>query len=183
MLPFSFDYGFSQLSTAFLVGASAVLMDHLFARDIVAMLAKERITGLAGVPPLWSQLAELPWPARLDRAPALHHELGRCDARRDSAEAARARAEDAGLPDVRSHGGVSLHVSAAGRDRSPARLHGQGDSERGDPRSCARTARLCGPNEPGELVHRGSLVGLGYWNDPDKTAERFKPAPGRPTGS
>jgi acyl-coenzyme A synthetase/AMP-(fatty) acid ligase len=40
----------------------------------------------------------------------------------------------------------------------------------------------CEPNEVGELVHRGSLVSLGYWNDPQKTAERFKPAPGRPGG-
>jgi non-ribosomal peptide synthetase component F len=31
----------------------------------------------------------------------------------------------------------------------------------------------CAPNEPGELVHRGALVSLGYWNDPVKTAERF----------
>jgi acyl-CoA synthetase (AMP-forming)/AMP-acid ligase II len=36
----------------------------------------------------------------------------------------------------------------------------------------------CDPGEPGELVHRGALVSLGYWNDPAKTAERFKPAPG-----
>jgi acyl-coenzyme A synthetase/AMP-(fatty) acid ligase len=35
----------------------------------------------------------------------------------------------------------------------------------------------CAPNEPGELVHRGSLVALGYWNDPVKTAERYKPVP------
>jgi acyl-CoA synthetase (AMP-forming)/AMP-acid ligase II len=35
----------------------------------------------------------------------------------------------------------------------------------------------CAPNEPGELVHRGSLVALGYWNDPAKTAERFRPIP------
>ena len=38
----------------------------------------------------------------------------------------------------------------------------------------------CDPEEPGELVQRGSLVALGYWNDPAKTAERFKPAPGQP---
>jgi acyl-CoA synthetase (AMP-forming)/AMP-acid ligase II len=38
---------------------------------------------------------------------------------------------------------------------------------------------LCGADEPGELVHRGSLVAMGYWNDPAKTAERFKPAPAR----
>ena len=28
----------------------------------------------------------------------------------------------------------------------------------------------CAPDEPGELVHRGALVGLGYWNDAEKTA-------------
>ena len=35
----------------------------------------------------------------------------------------------------------------------------------------------CAPDEPGELVHRGALVGMGYWNDPEKTAERYKPLP------
>jgi acyl-coenzyme A synthetase/AMP-(fatty) acid ligase len=35
----------------------------------------------------------------------------------------------------------------------------------------------CAANEPGELVHRGALVGMGYWNDPEKTAERYKPLP------
>jgi acyl-CoA synthetase (AMP-forming)/AMP-acid ligase II len=37
----------------------------------------------------------------------------------------------------------------------------------------------CAPGEPGELVHRGVHVALGYWNDPEKTAERYKPAPGQ----
>ena len=36
----------------------------------------------------------------------------------------------------------------------------------------------CEPGEEGELVHRGALVALGYWNDPERTAERFRPAPG-----
>src|SRR5690606_28600999 len=35
----------------------------------------------------------------------------------------------------------------------------------------------CAPGEPGELVHRGALVSLGYWKDPQRTAERFRPAP------
>ena len=42
----------------------------------------------------------------------------------------------------------------------------------------------CAVDEPGELVHRGALVSLGYWNDPERTAERFRPVPpvasGRP---
>jgi acyl-CoA synthetase (AMP-forming)/AMP-acid ligase II len=44
----------------------------------------------------------------------------------------------------------------------------------------------CAPEEPGELVHRGALVGMGYWNDAEKTAERYKllgsDAPGRNAG-
>jgi acyl-CoA synthetase (AMP-forming)/AMP-acid ligase II len=37
----------------------------------------------------------------------------------------------------------------------------------------------CDPGEEGELVHRGPHVALGYWNDPIRTAERFRPVPGR----
>lgn len=37
--------------------------------------------------------------------------------------------------------------------------------------------RPCVPGEEGELVHRGALVSLGYWGDPERTAERFRPAP------
>jgi acyl-coenzyme A synthetase/AMP-(fatty) acid ligase len=40
----------------------------------------------------------------------------------------------------------------------------------------------CAVDEPGELVHRGALVALGYWGDGEKTAIRFKPAPGQPDG-
>jgi acyl-coenzyme A synthetase/AMP-(fatty) acid ligase len=30
------------------------------------------------------------------------------------------------------------------------------------------------PGEEGELVHAGPLVAQGYWNDPERTAERFR---------
>jgi acyl-coenzyme A synthetase/AMP-(fatty) acid ligase len=33
------------------------------------------------------------------------------------------------------------------------------------------------PGEDGELVHAGPLVAQGYWRDPVRTAERFRPAP------
>jgi acyl-coenzyme A synthetase/AMP-(fatty) acid ligase len=40
----------------------------------------------------------------------------------------------------------------------------------------------CAPNEPGELVQRGALVAMGYWNDAEKTAERFRPLPAQAVG-
>jgi acyl-CoA synthetase (AMP-forming)/AMP-acid ligase II len=61
VLPLSFDYGLSQLTTAFAVGACAVLLNHLLLRDVLDAVDRERITGLAGVPPLWIQLSELSW--------------------------------------------------------------------------------------------------------------------------
>jgi acyl-coenzyme A synthetase/AMP-(fatty) acid ligase len=36
---------------------------------------------------------------------------------------------------------------------------------------------LAADGEPGELVHCGPLVTQGYWQDPQRTAERFRPAP------
>ena len=42
---------------------------------------------------------------------------------------------------------------------------------------CATTAPSALLDEPGELVHRGPLVALGYWNRPEETALRFRPLP------
>jgi acyl-CoA synthetase (AMP-forming)/AMP-acid ligase II len=33
------------------------------------------------------------------------------------------------------------------------------------------------PGAAGELVHSGPLVAMGYWNDPERTAARFRPLP------
>jgi acyl-coenzyme A synthetase/AMP-(fatty) acid ligase len=37
--------------------------------------------------------------------------------------------------------------------------------------------RTCGPDEVGELVHRGVHVAQGYWNDPVLTQQRFRRNP------
>jgi acyl-CoA synthetase (AMP-forming)/AMP-acid ligase II len=110
VLPLSFDYGLSQLTTAFLVGATAVLINHLFARDILKAVA-ERITGLAAVPPLWIQLAQLPWPA--DCTLRYLTNSGGAMPRRRSTRCARA-AERRTLPDVRPDRSLPLDLPAAG---------------------------------------------------------------------
>jgi acyl-CoA synthetase (AMP-forming)/AMP-acid ligase II len=35
----------------------------------------------------------------------------------------------------------------------------------------------CPPDVPGELVHLGGVIAKGYWNAPEKSAERFRPWP------
>lgn len=181
VLPFSFDYGFSQLSTAFHVGARVVLMDYLFPKDILTLLVKEKITGLAGVPPLWSQLAELSWPATVTEHLRYITNSG------GAMPGATLRKLRDAVPRTRvflmyglTEAFRSTYLPPDEIDRRP------GSMGKAIPNAEILVVRAdgtpCAPNEPGELVHRGSLVSLGYWNDTDKTALRFKLAPGQPAG-
>jgi acyl-CoA ligase (AMP-forming) (exosortase A-associated) len=176
VLPLSFDYGLSQLTCAFAMGAAAVLINHLFARDIVKAVAEERITGLAGVPPLWFQLAPLAWPANC----TLRY-LTNSGGALPTATVASLRAA---LPGAQLFLMYGLTEAFRSTYLPPSELDRRPDSMgRAIPNAQVLVVRPdgtpCAPGEPGELVHRGALVSLGYWNDPLKTAERFKPAPGR----
>ncbi|WP_159628377.1 acyl-CoA ligase (AMP-forming), exosortase A system-associated [Massilia puerhi] len=176
VLPLSFDYGLSQLTTAFLSGATVVLINHLFAKDILKAVAAERITGLAAVPPLWIQLAALDWP----RDTSLRYLTNSGGAM----PATTVTALRAVLPDARLFLMYGLTEAFRSTYLPPEELDRRPDSMgRAIPNAEVLVVRPdgtpCAPDEPGELVHRGALVALGYWNDPAKTAERFRPAPGR----
>jgi acyl-CoA ligase (AMP-forming) (exosortase A-associated) len=181
VLPFSFDYGFSQMSTSFRVGATVVLMDYLLPRDVINAVAKESITGLAGVPPLWSQLADLAWPATITDHLRYFTNSGGAMPRATLDKLRKA------LP--RSKPFLMYGLTEAFRSTflPPTEVDRRPDSiGKAIPNAEILVVRPdgthCSPNEPGELVHRGSLVALGYWNDIAKTNERFKPAPGQDRG-
>lgn len=56
ILPFSFDYGLNQLMSCVYTGAKITLHQFIFARDLIDILAREAITGLAVVPSVWPKL-------------------------------------------------------------------------------------------------------------------------------
>jgi acyl-CoA ligase (AMP-forming) (exosortase A-associated) len=181
VLPFSFDYGFSQLSTAFSVGAAVVLLEYLLPRDVVRAVIRERITGLAGVPPLWIQLADLEWP--LTGASHLRY-MTNSGGVMPKATLAKLRSA---VPSARFFLMYGLTEAFRSTYLPPAEVERRPDSMgKAIPNAEILVVRPdgspCEPNEPGELVHRGSLVALGYWNDVEKTAERFKPIPPRQPG-
>ena len=66
-LPLSFDAGFSQLTTGFHAGARVVLINYLMPMDVLKALEREAVTGLTAVPPLYIQLAQMEWPAAIDK--------------------------------------------------------------------------------------------------------------------
>jgi len=181
VLPFSFDYGLSQLTTAFCSGASVALLDYLMPRDVLRGVERHGITGLACVPPLWNQLAQLEWPDSARRTLRYITNSGGVMPR-----ATLRRLREA-LPETRVFLMYGLTEAFRSTYLPPEEIDRRPDSMgRAIPNAEVRVVRPdgseCADDEPGELVHRGTLVARGYWNDPERTAERFRPAPAQPAG-
>ncbi|MBY6013834.1 acyl-CoA ligase (AMP-forming), exosortase A system-associated [Qipengyuania gaetbuli] len=176
VLPLSFDYGQNQLLSTWYAGGCVVPLDYLFPRDVAKACARYGVTTLAAVPPLWVQLTEMEWPAEAlasmrrltNSGGALTVELVR-DLRAlfpearlfpmyGLTEAFRSTYLD---PDL-----VDLHPTSMGKAIPFAEILVIDDE-----------GSVADPEEEGELVHCGPLVAQGYWQDAERTAERFRPAP------
>lgn len=178
-LPFSFDAGLSQLTTGFAAGARVVLLNYLTARDVVTACAEEKITALTGVPPLWNQLVQQQWPAEA-AAPLRYFANTGGHLARSTLDALRRI-----FPQAKPFLMYGLTEAFRSTYLDPAEVDRRPDSiGKAIPNAeilvVGSEGRLCGPGEEGELVHRGPLVAQGYWNDPERTVERFRAAPGRP---
>lgn len=176
VLPLSFDYGQNQLLSAWYAGASVAPVDYLTAREVVRAVDRFNATTLAGVPPLWVQLVECEWPpevaAKLRRLTnsggALTPKLVRglrglfADARLFAmyglTEAFRSTFLD---PDLIDEHPESMGMAIPHAEILVVRPDGTATAD----------------DEPGELVHCGPLVAQGYWQDAERTAQRFRPAP------
>ena len=180
-LPLSFDAGFSQLTTAFHAGARVVLLNYLMPRDVLKAMERERVTGLTAVPPLYIQLAALEWPAAINTHLRYFANTG-----------GRMPRETLGLlrqrvPAAKPFLMYGLTEAFRSTYLPPEEVDRRPDSiGRAIPNAEILVLREdgseCAADEPGELVHRGALVGLGYWGDAEKTAERYRLLPGRESG-
>ncbi len=180
-LPLSFDYGFSQVTTAFTVGACAVLANYSTAAALLQDAAAEKVTGLAGVPTMWAHMAEGEWPRPLLESLRYITNSGGV---MPPGTLCKLQSR---LPDARIYCMYGLTEAFRSTYLDPAELANRpGSIGKAIPNQEVMVLRpdgtQCGPDEPGELVHRGSLVTLGYWNDAEKTQHRFRPLPGRNAG-
>ena len=176
VLPLSFDYGQNQLLSTWYAGGCVVPLDYLMPRDVMKAVERHGITTLAAVPPLWVQVCELDWPAEtaarlrrltnsggaltidlVHRMRALFPEA-RLFAMYGLTEAFRSTYLD---PDL-----IDTHPTSMGTAIPHAEVLVIND-----------LGEIAEAGQEGELVHCGPLVAQGYWQDPERTAERYKPAP------
>ncbi len=183
VLPFSFDAGLNQLTTALQQGSTLVLMRFLFARDIVAMLASELITGLAGVPSLWALLAQPSSTLKKTDLPHLRYITNTGGAVQQSVLTALREA----LPPTQvflmyglTEAFRSTYLPPEELDRRPTSI--------GKPipnteiMVINQDGEQCKPGEVGQLVHHGPTVSMGYWADPELTNKILRPHPFPPPG-
>jgi len=177
VLPYSFDYGLNQLTTMMLMGGTVVHQAVPMATEIVLAMQRHRVTGVAAVPPLWSQIVRL-----LKENPVEFPALRRI---------------------TNSGGKISLNIleqiPRVFPDADVYLMYGLTEAFRSTYLSPHKFTRKMGaigqaipgaevyvikhgegiahPGEQGELVHRGPLVSLGYWGKPEVTEQKIRPCP------
>jgi acyl-CoA synthetase (AMP-forming)/AMP-acid ligase II len=164
--------------TAFRQGATLVMITFVFAREIVQVLASERITGLAGVPTLWSLLVQPQSSLHKTPLPFLRYITNTGGA---LPQAVLSTLKEA-LPATKIFLMYGLTEAFRSTYLPPEEINRRPTSigkaipnteiliinDRGE---------LCKPGEVGELIHRGPTVALGYWGHPEWTARVFRQPP------
>ena len=175
VLPLAFDYGQNQLLSTWHAGGHAIAFDYLLPRDVVRAVGRHDVTVLAGVPPLWLQLIEQEW-GEAGRALKILTNSG------GHLPLPVVRKLRSLFPQAKLHLMYGLTEAFRSTSLDPALLEGHPDSVgQAVPFAEVMVVRPDGSEaaagEEGELVHAGPLVAKGYWRDPVRTTERFRPAP------
>lgn len=175
VLPMAFSYGLYQLMAMFCVGGTLVLEESFaFPAAVLQKMAQERVTGFAAVPTIYSILigmdlssvdlsalrymtnaaAGLP----VEHVKRLRQVLPKVDLflMHGLTEVARTMY----LPPTQT----DLRPGSSGIAMPGTELWIQDED-----------GRRLGAGETGELVVRGRHVMRGYWNDPELTAQKFRP--------
>lgn len=184
VLPFSFDYGLNQLLTALAAGGTLVIQRSLFPPEICKTLHRERITGLAGVPMFWLQLTARHSPFLTWTFPNLRY-VTNSGGTLPERTVRSVRSAHPHLQIYLMYGLTeafrSTYLPPAEVDRRPSSIG------RAIPNVevlvINSEGEACQPGEIGELIHRGANVSMGYWRDPESTAQVFRPHPFRNFGN
>ncbi|MEU7588670.1 AMP-binding protein [Micromonospora sp. NPDC049230] len=183
VLSLNFDYGLNQLWQALYTGAQLHLHELVFPANLFRLLAAERITVLPVMPVIVTRMFDprllRQWPTGDLSAVRYVSSSGGAVSRRMVENLTRAfPAAEIFLMYGLTEAFRSTYLEPEQLARRPTSI-GRAIpdveilvlDERG---------REVGPNEAGELVHRGGCIAKGYWGAPEETAKRFRTLPEYP---
>lgn len=173
--PLNFDYGMNQLLNAVWMGSTLVLQPFPIPTEIVKTINQYEVTVLPLVAPSWSQLINLLYEIT-EKMPSLR--IATNTGGQISGESLKKI--DHLLPGVDFFLMYGLTESFRSTYLPPNLFQKKmGSIGKAIPDNevfvIDPETGLCGPNEIGELVHRGCLVSKGYWGQPELTAKRIRP--------
>ena len=176
VLPLSFDYGQNQLLSTWAAGACVTPLDYLTPRDVVRAVDTFGANVIAGVPPLWVHLVATTWP--IDAANQIRKVTNSGGA---LSEALIKKIKDT-FPAADVYPMYGLTEAFRSTFLAPELVdHHPTSMGRAIPFAeimvVTPDGRIADDGEAGELVHAGPLVAQGYWQDEERTALRFRPAP------
>lgn len=175
VLPLSFDYGLYQLLMVFKFGGTLVLENSFaYPAAILKLIEEERITGLPGVPTIFSILVQMDLSS---------FDLSSLRYLTNTAAAL----PPSHIQQLQDKFPETTLFSMYGLTETKRTLYLPPDQLKVRPGSVGipipgteawveeENGQRAAPGEAGELVVRGRHVMRGYWNDPAASAERFRP--------
>jgi acyl-CoA ligase (AMP-forming) (exosortase A-associated) len=179
-LPLNFDAGLNQFTTSLRVGATLALQRSRLPGDLLKGLRRHEITGVAGVPPLWSLL--LRSAKSIAQEPLTHlRYISNTGGRIPQAnlDELRRLLEPAGTKIYLMYGLTEAFRSTY---LAPEEIHrGTECIGKAIPDTeimvINKQGEECAPGEVGELVHRGPTVAMGYWGKEEATRKAYRPNP------
>ena len=178
LLPFSFDAGLNQLTTAIQQGSTLFMKSFVFAKQIIEILDKKQITALAGVPTLWSLLAQSSELLHRTPLPHLRYITNTGGVMPQPVLSSLRRALPTTMIFLMYGLTEAFRSTYLPPDELDRRPHSIGKAIPNTEILIVNdNGKPCQPGEVGELVHRGPTVSMGYWGEPELTATRLRPHP------
>jgi amino acid adenylation domain-containing protein len=179
LLPLNFDYGLNQLTSTLYMGCTLVLFQYFMPNSLLQILEKENITGLAAIPTIWTSVFNSKM-AKLDgydfsKLRYITNSGGKIPVPIVKKIRETFKTTDLYLMYGLTEAFRSTYLDPKEVDRHPdsmgkaiPNVQIEVINDKGE---------VCKPGEEGELIHRGACIARGYWNNPEKTAQVYKPNP------
>ncbi len=181
LLPLNFDYGLNQLTTSLLEGCTYVIFQYFLPNSLLDILSKEKITGLAAIPPIWASVFN-PRLANLDFNKYDFSNLRYITNSGGKLPVPIVKQIRKNFAKTELYLMYGLTEAFRSTYLDPAEVDNRPESiGKAVPKVTVEVVdednNICPPGQEGELIHMGACIAQGYWNDPGKTAKVFRPNP------